>query len=291
MGVPIYQPSAEVKNRILNSKSYREFRSIIAELDKEYDWDSKVQEIIELDERPDMNYIEDLPGSELEKDGVKYNIHGIVHDEKGIKVSRKVKEYIRERCTEYHKPQEAEHYLCEEYIGKTFMFGNRMDDHRRFLFNWMGLGFYNIYNQYKRRLRNAFLVRDAELSRSVKDELQHERIKQERHIVQIVGKNLLRAMEDPVYLPKARALAQSLVRAPPIEFDIDFDGWKYSKLLEYNAIKRSKYMVDCMEKFAKQKNLKYLHTIVGLGHEPHIKVFLENPKYPAKLLLTNIHPE
>jgi hypothetical protein len=209
--------------------------------------------IIEVIKKPVIE-IEDLPYSEVTRDGIIYRVHGLAHSQiPFISISPKVKEFVSNKVRNY-KNRPEEDYLLELGFAKNF----DLDESQEM----------NVFNEVKNRVGESEVWRSIleDLSSCMKKRIRKSKYKLANKIVQNYNKILI----DPNYIPRGREI-YSLLRKLPETFNLELKLRIGNKFDVYISEEMSKFMLH----YAHSKNLRILHGIVGLEHESEICYYLK----------------
>ncbi|MDD4878563.1 MAG: hypothetical protein PHO02_06020 [Candidatus Nanoarchaeia archaeon] len=195
-----------------------------------------------------------IPGTLVEKEGIDYCIHGLMHIEERIP-------YVHENFSEIKE------VVCETNLKRLFKLPNLIDQSRFDECKYVPLidtarSFGMLYG--KSFLYWAWAKFQGKEYREDMKCLQAQSAAENERLIMIIG-------DTPVYISDIR-LPERLEHGY-IESSIDDDYFE-----RFCAL-RSLAHTDFIEKFAKSRGLKEAHGIYGLLHEPEIAYFL---RYPEK---------
>lgn len=235
-----------------------------------FDWRGKLREIEEIERQPLPAALEEIPGIEIEKNGTKFIVHGIVHSSDLSMTSLKYCFVVKELCRKFYNPEQKEDLICEDGIKKDIRLKISKSFEDRSIF-------------YKVALKTLFsnMIGNNNFGNKIYIQEEKERRKQIKKIREIFYENADNVLRDPLYLPKFRQIYYSLISSPPII---------NHKILFPSFTEVSKYMARRLQECAHENELNRIHAIVGLYHEPQIATLLKYPDYPSALMLANIYP-
>lgn len=268
-----YEVSDTLKKEIIECADFKQLSRIAKKLNKEFNWKSKKDELMEINNQSIPDKLDHLPGTEIEIDNIKYIIHGIFHEPYLPFFRKKLKNheiFVRENALGFHKLNEGMDYILEERFARIYKLKkeNEMDD-VSFIFNKYG------YEEFSKILYSLFWeafwrIRNHYNSKGLTSEIMY-------------NYDPLESVE--CWLP-LRKIRESLCRAPPLQDDAYFLEKEY--ILTHQ---RSKYMASYIKNFGRDRQLTSVHAIVGLLHEHSIRTFLNYENYEFPLLLLNIYPD
>lgn len=233
--------------------------------------------INDLERGPLKNYkvseLKELPATTVRNNGIEYRIHGIVHNGSEIKLSKKTTGFIKEAVSRFSNPEEKEDYLCEPGLGRDLGLKNTKEIERKGLFPYL----------IKTYCRLLFNIRRAQKIKGIAEELCHQINKNYyTRVVEMINKT----NENISYLPLLREIYKR--REFPMPLEIEKEGLKRAmcvaisdkfrdRLLHcYLTPAISKEYAKFIKKLAVKNNLKTLHFITGLTHEPEIAHYLQS---------------
>ena len=207
---------------------------------------------------------EGLPGRVVERDGIIYVIHGLIHDEIYAKISDEYKESVRASIN-------GMNVICEQGIKSGFSLDDSVEE--------MLDGVYFLAEVFpdKREDMHVFL-----LKRLAKGILKAPFVRPYRKIKSALDPRV-RKMKKVRNLEDFREFRQYMFRTYLPEL-LRMNAHEYigeGKYKNTSMAFKSMIQAKSMTEHAYEKGITELHALVGLYHEPQIKFFLENPEYLA----------
>lgn len=234
--------------------------------------------INDMERGPLENYkvseLKELPTTVVKNNGIEYRIHGIIHGSPKHKLSTETKEFIREEIVKFDNPGDGDGCLLEEGFSHYFELEGMEENLKVSPIYSFNTFIYMLSNRKRlKSIVNNPLSKDLFLRAT-------ENTNRLREIS-------YKAIEDINCLPLARETYQRQEFPMPLEIDRERLLSGISALLKKNVIERyldPRYFPATgeyfylMKAFAKNRRLRRLHIVAGLGHENEIAYHLKNNK-------------
>lgn len=210
--------------------------------------------------------IKELPYTKAKIGNTAYYIHGIIHDGKKDKLSKRVRELISKQIAQYHNLKEGIDYLCEPGLAEKFNLPQEKEIHALL---------YYLRKLLTSLLKTAPIKKDYESCISLKE--------RDYDFLYLYDN----ARKDIRYFPLFRDFYKKIVLPIPIRIDArKIKSEEQKRCYEcYNKVGRiscspdaSFMMAGYLTKHAQKNNLSELHFLVGGGHEDEIIYYMGQNK-------------
>ena len=233
--------------------------------------------INDIERGPLENYkvseLKELPFTSVRNNGIEYRIHGIVHGSPENKLSTETKKFIREETMKFNNPNNGEGCLLEEDFSRHFELEGLEEN-----LKVSPIYSFNAFLYMLSNIRKLKAIANNPLSRDL-------------YLIATENANRLseinyKATQNINYIPLAREVYQRREFPMPLQINRKrLISGIYA--LNQNIIERyfdplffpaSWEYFHLMKIFAKDRKLRTLHIVTGLGHEKEVVYYLNGRK-------------
>lgn len=215
-----------------------------------------------------LSDIEQLPYTEIERNGITYKIHGRIHSHPltGTKLGYRTKAFYKEKIKKQRKLPE-EDYILEYGFSKELGLGEPENN------NYYIKALKRLTEEQYQKLRDK-ASKYEELNLDESDfKSGRERLETSDDIERQFGRYNYLTLKDPRYLLKSREVNTLSNLPEPLNIELSKLSNNITDLL---CTYLSEEMANFMIEYAESNRLKILHANVGLSHETEIACFLKN---------------
>lgn len=240
-------------------------------LAEEFWWEINERECGPI-EKYQQSELKELPGTTIKNNGIEYRIHGIVHGGRGAELSAKTINFVKEAVSKFSNPKEKEDYLCEPGLARTFGLENTKEIEETRLSPYLTKScFRTLFDTVTGKIKN---MRRAE---KVQPWITEKNVK--------IAETMCKTIKNIEYLSLLREVYRRGRFPMPLDIEIErlrsavyaaiCDKFEDRLVSYYMFPDISKEYAKLIKKFAVKNNLKTLHFITGLAHEPEIAYYLQ----------------
>jgi len=261
--------NCNIKQLIEKSEHLNDLERLLAENGIEFESKKKLKKFLyeswiksnedlisELQISP-LENLEDLPYTEVQRNGIVYRVHGIIHGQApfGDKLKKGVKEFISDKVKMCENPPHEDYVLERGFANALGLNKSKEMDYFERVYRRMGM----------KKMIGKFLKMIFKIPI----------ISIRKYFYKIFGSQTIRmiykSLDDIRYLPKVRKVYR-LTEQLPMPLDSELRLATGEELFVYFSEEMARFMLN----YSRRNNLRILHGIVGLGHESSVSYYLRN---------------